>query len=78
VYIWHVPAEKILGTARLRAMGLPPLAGEIVRAVFAVMLGLASYYLIERTFLRLKNPFARPASAGPAAVVSPTASKAAS
>lgn len=55
IYLWHVPAGKILPAARFASLGLPPVAVEILRAAIVVLIAAGSYYGIERYFLRLKN-----------------------
>jgi len=57
IYIWHVPAEKLIRTESLLAHGFSPLAAEAMRVVVTLLLGAASYYGIERTFLKLQNHF---------------------
>lgn len=57
VYIWHMPGMKVLSAERLIAHGLPPVAAESVRFVAMILLGAASYYLLERTCMKLKRRF---------------------
>ena len=64
LYIWHVPAAKLLRADRLVAAGLPPWAAGTVRVVVAVLLAAVSYYAIERTFLRMKRRFEPRRAAG--------------
>jgi peptidoglycan/LPS O-acetylase OafA/YrhL len=70
IYIWHVPAEKLFSVERLQGLGirLPTFINESLRVTFALLLGLASYHLIELTFLRFKKHFERqsPAEMSPA------------
>ncbi len=57
LYIWHVPASKFVKAEKLKAMGLPPAASELIRLAIMIAVALVSYHLIERTFVRLKNRF---------------------
>lgn len=58
IYIWHVPADKFLD--KLLSHGWNPALAETLRTVVTIILGALSYYIVERTCLKLKNPF-RPA-----------------
>lgn len=55
LYLWHVPAAKLFSPARLSAIGLPPLGVEMTRLAASIVIAAASYYLIERYFLRVKD-----------------------
>jgi peptidoglycan/LPS O-acetylase OafA/YrhL len=65
MYIFHKPMSDLLGDPLLKALGypdrLPPLAqmAYLVAADTAVLIvGMLSYWLVERHFLRLKRRFA--------------------
>lgn len=55
IYLWHVPVGKVLPAEKFAALGLPPMAVEMLRAAIVVVIAAGSYYGIERYFLRLKN-----------------------
>lgn len=57
LYIWHVPAGKFVKIEKFHAMGIPPIVAELVRFGMMIVVAAISYYLIERTFVRLKNRF---------------------
>lgn len=59
LYLWHVPASKLFSVGRLTAFGLPPLMVEITRMTASIAIAAASYYFIERYFLRLKSRLGR-------------------
>jgi peptidoglycan/LPS O-acetylase OafA/YrhL len=54
VYLWHVPLKNILSLSRLEALGMNALAAQGIRFAAFIIAGCASYYLVERPFLRLK------------------------
>ena len=55
MYIWHVIVVKLLKTERLTGAGLPLWAAESMRLVASFLIAAASYYLIERKFIRWKH-----------------------
>ena len=57
IYIWHMPAKSMVSSERLLALGLSPLVVEMGRVVIVLLLGAASYYGIERTFMKLQRRF---------------------
>lgn len=54
IYLWHVPAAKVFSPERLAPLGLPPLLREAARVGVTLIIAAASYYVIERYFLKLK------------------------
>jgi peptidoglycan/LPS O-acetylase OafA/YrhL len=69
IYIWHVPAEKLVKTESLLAHGFSPLAAEATRVIVTFLLGSVSYYGIERTFLKLQNHFRLQPQDGPSPTI---------
>jgi len=59
IYLWHVPVGKFLAVARFAPLGLPLWLVEILRGAIIVTVAMASYYGIERFFLRSRR--AKPA-----------------
>ena len=57
LYIWHVPAARIISSSRLVAAGVPLPLAESIRFGVTLLVAAVSYHLIERTFLRLKHRF---------------------
>ena len=55
LYIWHVPVLKVMSPQRLTSVGLPLWVAEAARLLVSLVVATASYYLIERTCLRLKK-----------------------
>jgi len=55
LYLWHVPASKLFSVSRLAGFGLPLFLVEIIRLAACLAIAAASYYGIERYFLRLKD-----------------------
>lgn len=52
IYLWHVPMGKFLAVGRFAPLGLPLGLVEILRAAIIVAIAVASYYGVERHFLR--------------------------
>jgi peptidoglycan/LPS O-acetylase OafA/YrhL len=57
LYIWHVPAARVVSSSRLMAAGAPYLLAECIRFGVTVFIAIAFYRLIEKPFLRLKYRF---------------------
>jgi peptidoglycan/LPS O-acetylase OafA/YrhL len=57
LYIWHLPVERLVRSERLVAVGLSPGAVHVLFVVLTFILGVISYHVIERPFLRLKRRF---------------------
>lgn len=53
LYLWHFPVTRIIYPNQDRA----PVAGKLLAGALAVVCAAASYYLVERRFLRLKDRF---------------------
>ena len=53
LYLWHFPVTRLIYPNQDRA----PLAGKLLASALAVLCAAASYYLVERRFLRLKGRF---------------------
>jgi peptidoglycan/LPS O-acetylase OafA/YrhL len=62
IYIWHMPAKTVLSSDRLIALGFSPLAAEIGRVAVSLLLGAASYYGIEKIFMKLQRKYKPQAS----------------
>jgi len=58
LYLWHIPAARIVSSSRLIAAGLPYPLAEFIRFGTTVVIALAFYLLIEKPFLRLKTRLA--------------------
>lgn len=69
LYIWHVPASKFANIERLHALGVPPVIAEAIRLGVSLMIAVISFYMIERTFVRLRHRFASQALGGSGAAV---------
>ncbi len=53
LYLWHLPARKLLTSERLDRLGLGHGLGDAICVLVSVALAAASYYGVERAFLRL-------------------------
>jgi peptidoglycan/LPS O-acetylase OafA/YrhL len=80
IFLYHDPfLDWLIARGFLdSAPGLPYLDLMVVVVGGAILMGAASYYLIERPFLRLKDPRSRPRPAGRPSPPAPTSSGAAS
>lgn len=55
LYLWHVPVGKLLTPDRLARFGLGHWVAEVLRVLVSVALAAASYYGVERAFLRRRG-----------------------
>jgi peptidoglycan/LPS O-acetylase OafA/YrhL len=55
LYLWHFPVTRIIYPNQDRA----PLAGKLLAGALSILCAAASYYVVERRFLRLKDRFSR-------------------
>lgn len=53
LYLWHFPVTRVIYPNQDRA----PVAGKLLAAALAILCAAASYYVVERRFLRLKGRF---------------------
>jgi len=65
LYLWHVPAKKIITASRMARFGQGPWLVDVARVLASIALALASYYCIERVFRR---PRREPSSAAAVAM----------
>ena len=55
LYLWHLPARKLLTSERLDRLGLGHGLGDAICVLVSIALAAASYYGVERAFLRLRR-----------------------
>lgn len=55
LYLWHVPVKKLLTPDRFARFGLGSWFVEVIAVIVSIALAAASYYGVERAFLRLRR-----------------------
>lgn len=55
LYLWHLPVKKLLSAERLARYGLSGWTGTATCVLVSVVVAAASYYGIERAFLRFRQ-----------------------
>jgi len=55
LYLWHLPVDKFVTAERLSRWVQGEWLVTVVRLLVTILLAVISYYLVERTFLRLRH-----------------------